>query len=275
MPKPPPYVEVEFKGFRRDIFSNPQEYPLKEGAYVILQVEKGEDVGTIRHAEAMPCHHGGKPVFEVLRQAKQEEIDRLKENRRLEGHALIDCRARVKKHNLDMKVVDAEYQLDHNRLTFYFVADQRIDFRELVRDLASVYRTRIELRQIGARDEARRVGGIGMCGITMCCITCIRDFRPISTQYAKEQGLSMNPAKLSGICGRLKCCLAYEKDQYLEALAKFPDVDSEILTGKGMGSIYKIDIFRELVYVKYPNEDWDTLTLEETRNCQKASHSEN
>ncbi|MFC1562989.1 stage 0 sporulation family protein, partial [candidate division KSB1 bacterium] len=181
------------------------------------------------------------------------------------------CRELSIKHNLVMKIIDAEYQFDHNKLTFYFTADGRIDFRELVKNLASIYKTRIELRQIGARDEAKRTGGCGVCGISKCCTACITEFSPITTQLAKEQSLTLNPLKLSGVCGKLKCCLMFEKEFYQEAKAKFPAIETIINTSKGTGKIEKIDIFNEAVSVRYDNDKIEKMSLIDVLNLLKNS----
>lgn len=255
-------LELEFKGLRHNFYRNIQQFPFRVGDFAVVQVEKGEDLGRIQRIFDSWSDGNVEELSEVLRKAAPPDLIHLAENRIQEESALIVCRDLSKKRQLDMKVVDVEYQFDHNKITFYFTADQRVDFRELVKDLAQEYRTRIELRQIGVRDEARRVGGCGVCGLQMCCTSFIRAFEPISTQFAKDQGLSLNPTKLSGACGRLKCCLRYEKDQYLDAIKNFPEIDMVVHTEKGEAKIDKLDIFKNLVYLRYDNDEWEWLTLE-------------
>jgi cell fate regulator YaaT (PSP1 superfamily) len=197
-----------------------------------------------------------------MRKAIPEDMDQLRINREKEKDASRICREKILKHKLPMKFVDSEYQYDRNRITFYFTADRRVDFRELVKDLASVFRTRIELRQIGVRDEAKRIGGMGSCGLELCCMAWLTQFHRIGTQHARVQNLPLNPLKLSGQCGRLKCCLVFEVENYIESLKRFPPLDSVVATAKGEGRVEKVDIFRDLVYLHYEKDDtWDCLPL--------------
>ena len=165
-----------------------------------------------------------------------------------------------------MKLVDVEYQFDGNKITFYFTAEKRVDFRELVKELASTYRVRIELRQIGVRDEAKRLSGYSVCGRRLCCTTFLKNFEPITTQFAKDQLMPLNPQKLSGVCGRLMCCLNYERDFYLNELKKYPPIDSIISTPKGKGTVEKIDVFREEVIVRFQNNEWEKFKLDQIGN---------
>lgn len=260
------FVEVEFKGNRRCCFSNPEEYPLKKNDFVILRAEKGEDLGRVnRLLDKMPDDIDPEKVFDVLRKASQVELNRLNENKQKEVLAkTIACKL-IQKHEIDMKLVTVEYQLDANKITFYFTADQRVDFRALVKDLAQEFKARIELRQIGVRDEARLLGGCGTCGLELCCTSCIKDFAPISAQYAKDQMLSPNPSKLSGNCGRLRCCLLYEQEFYCEEIKKYPELESEIKTQKGVGIIEKIDIFKKIIYLRYEDETLELIELEKVK----------
>ncbi|RKY89750.1 hypothetical protein DRQ09_00870 [candidate division KSB1 bacterium] len=264
------FVEVEFKGYRLEFYKNPQQFPFKVGDYVIVQAEKGIDLGRIHHTcIKAPCVKDKEQLLEVIRKAEKEEVRRLKKLRKKEEKALMKCKELAVKRGLNMKLIDSEYQFDGNKLTFFFTADKRVDFRELVKDLAAEYKTRIELRQIGIRDEAKRVSGCGICGYKLCCTAFLREFEPISSQYAKEQNLSINPSKLSGCCGRLMCCLLYEKDLYEESLKKFPPMDSIIKTSKGAGKVEKIDIFKDIIYLRYENDEWDRITLEEAKELMK------
>ncbi|MCF7811214.1 stage 0 sporulation protein [bacterium] len=208
------YVIVEFKGHRRDIFSNPYEFPFKQGDVAVTEADRGQDAGEVRcvHKSLPPIVE--KPEFSVIRKATIQDrqcIDRLRE---YEAQTLAVCRKKIKHHNLAMKLSEAECRFDGLKLTFFFTADGRVDFRDLVRDLAGTFRTRIELRQIGARDETKRFEGYGTCGRRLCCVSFLNEFQPITTQMAKTQNLILNPSKLSGWCSRLKCCLAFEYDSY-------------------------------------------------------------
>ncbi|MBN2366365.1 MAG: hypothetical protein EH225_10475 [Calditrichaeota bacterium] len=257
-------VEVAFKGNRTGIYSNPVGINLKTGDYVIVEAERGEDAGvvialgrvvTLKELEEEPPR--------LMRLATPEDVNKIRTNRQEEEAAFDVCKEKIARHNLNMKLVDVEYQFDRNKLTFYFTSDQRVDFRQLVRDLAAKYRTRIELRQIGVRDEAKRIGGYGTCGYKLCCNTFMREFETITTQYAREQLLPMNPSKLSGVCGRLKCCLAFEKVFYVSELEKYPEIDETVKTPLGEGVVDKIDIFHGIIYVRYPNDDMEKFTLKE------------
>ena len=210
------YVMVEFKGNRRDLFNNPKEFPFRRGDIAVVEVDRGQDAGLVRYVYAsllkplpMP------PPFAVIRRAGESDRLRIKSHRAFETQALTDGRQLVRRHNLPMKLVDAECRFDGLKLSLYFTAEGRVDFRELVRDLATAFHMRIDLRQIGARDELRRSDGYGPCGERLCCARFLKDFRPISAPMAKMQNLMINPSKLSGVCGRLKCCLAYEYDRYI------------------------------------------------------------
>ena len=259
----PDFIEVKFKGERKNWYANPQQFPFRLGELIIVEAEKGEDLGRVNQVElpprvSTPQNDGLK---KALRKANENEVIRLQGNKVAEQKALEICRQKVVVHNLQMKVADCEYQLDGNKITFYFTADKRVDFRELVKDLAGVYHTRIELRQIGVRDEAKRLDGYGVCGRRLCCSSWIQEFGPITTQAAKEQNLSLNPNKLAGVCGRLKCCLMYERDFYNWAIAQFPDLAKPIKTEKGEGLITKIDIFKDTFTVKYSSGEIEMMPL--------------
>jgi cell fate regulator YaaT (PSP1 superfamily) len=209
-------------------------------------LEQGEDLGVVakRVDKEMAFADSQRPRS-ILKRAGDADLARHTALRTSELQYKREVIELVRKHGLVMKIVDVECQFDGNKITFYFTADHRVDFRALARDLAARYRTRIELRQIGVRDEARRVDGYGICGLRQCCNGPIRDFAPISTQHAREQELSLNPSKISGNCGRLLCCLRYEVDLYKEVKAKFPPVGAVVKTEKGNGVINRIDVFRE------------------------------
>lgn len=239
-----------------------------------MQVERGEDMGRIvkKINEEFILNEEKKPS-NVLRKATPDDIERLKANREKEEEALKECGRMISARNLEMKLVDVEFQFDCNKIVFYFTAEKRIDFRELVKELASVYKTRIELRQIGVRDEAKWIGGYGCCGLRLCCTTFIKNFEPISTQLAKEQNLSLNPAKISGNCGRLLCCLMYEKDFYHQILSSYPKVGSKYQTEKGEGLVDHINPFDGYIVVKYEDETEERISWLEIRRKQKKKNS--
>jgi cell fate regulator YaaT (PSP1 superfamily) len=187
----------------------------------------------------------------------------------MEREAFLATRDRIVYFELDMKLVDVEFQWDVSKITFYFTADKRVDFRALVKDLASTYRTRIELRQIGARDEAKRIGGYGACGLKQCCTTFLRDFTPITTQMARDQGLSLNPSKISGNCGRLLCCLMYEHGHYCRCEKAYPALGAKYKTDRGTGTVEKINIFSEEMTVRYSSGETQLVTLAEVRRKQR------
>ena len=255
-------VEIVFKGRRREYFANPSELPVREGDYVIVQAERGEDLGRIHHSsEWVKAGLVATGLRSILRPARPEDLQRLDQNRAREERAFLTCRDRIAQRDLEMKLVDCEFQLDGNRVTFYFTAEKRVDFRELVKDLASVFRTRIELRQIGVRDESGRIGGVGTCGRELCCATWLREFEPITLKMAKDQGLSPSPSKISGACGRLKCCLRYELDFYKEAAREFPKIGSRLALVDGEWEVGRVDIFHRLLFLRDDEGKETTLLL--------------
>ncbi len=265
------YVEVEFKGSRRGYYINDGGVPLDPDSYVIVEAEKGIDLGCVisegetaflkMSLRTKPCLTAPR---KVIRLADGDDLAILDQHRRQEDLAFEVCRKKIDRHHLEMKLIDVEYQFDRNRITFYFTADGRVDFRELVKDLAAEYRTRIELRQIGVRDQAKRIGGIGNCGRDLCCSAWIDSFEHISTEMARLQNLPLNPFKLAGQCGRLKCCLSYESEVYIDRLKKFPPLESIVKTPHGEGKIEKIDVFHDAVYLHFEKDNsWERLTLSE------------
>jgi cell fate regulator YaaT (PSP1 superfamily) len=265
---------VEFKGNRLEHFTAPAGLKLAERDFVIVQCERGEDMGRLRRLDwgldekQLWLGRDGE-LRKVVRLAVEEDNDRYKSNREMEADAFGGTRERILAHDLDMKLVDIEFQWDVSKITFYFTADRRVDFRALVKDLASLYRTRIELRQIGARDEAKRIGGYGICGLKQCCTTFLRDFTPITTQMARDQNLSLNPGKISGNCGRLLCCLLYEHGHYCSCEKAYPAIGSDYDSGRGKGRVDKINIFSEEMTVRYPSGEMETITLDQIRKQQR------
>ncbi len=242
---------VGFKGNRKEYYYNSFHHSLNKGDYVIVQVDRGEDCGEVlQQVEKEITIPDGEKPSSILRRANEDDMARLDDNRKEEETAWETGLRLIKKHNLGMKLVDIEYQLDRNKITFFFTADHRVDFRALVRDLASEYKTRIELRQIGVRDEARRIGGFGVCGIEQCCVSFLRKFDPISTQDARIQNLSLNPSKISGNCGRLLCCLKYEVDFYDEVLRKYPEIGAKYSAGGINGIVENVSAFEDCMIVR-------------------------
>jgi cell fate regulator YaaT (PSP1 superfamily) len=260
-------VQVEFKGERREYFVNARGLALEVGDYVIVQVERGRDVGRIvRMGESLDRMAKVKPVTqEVLRKASAEDIARYEEIKHKEDAARKVCEDKIRERELKMKLVDVEYQLDASKITFFFTADERVDFRDLVKDLASIYKTRIELRQIGVRDEAKRLGGYGSCGRKFCCTTFLQEFEPVTLKMARDQSLQVSPTKISGACGRLMCCLAYERDYYMDVARQLPKIGSKVMTPYGPAVVTKIDIFAQAVTVDDESGNEMRLTLDQIR----------
>ena len=267
----PEIVEVAFKRNRKCYYFNPNEIDLKIGDSVIVEADKGEDMGQITQIGRLVMLKDIKnEPGSVIRKAEPKDLEKFIENRRNETSAFYIGREYIQKRNLNMKLVDVEYQFDTNKLTFYFTSCQRVDFRELVKDLASKYRTRIELRQISVREEAKKLGGIGICGQQLCCTSFLQNFSPISTADAKDQNLPMNPTKLSGICSRLKCCILYEKGFYSSSLKKFPALDSPVHMDRGIGYVDKVDIFNDRVYLRFDGEEYEEYSLNEINKNIKS-----
>jgi cell fate regulator YaaT (PSP1 superfamily) len=252
----PEVVEVTFKRNRKCYFFNSNDIDLKIGDSVIVEVDKGEDMGQITQTGRLVMLKDIKnEPGNVVRKAESTDTEKLIENRRNEASAFY---------------IGKEYMFDTNKLTFYFTSCQRVDFRELVKDLASKYRTRIELRQISVREEAKKLGGIGICGKQLCCASFMQNFSPISTTDAKDQNLPMNPSKLSGICSRLKCCILYEKGFYSSSLKRFPALDAPIQMDRGLGYVDKVDIFNDRVYLRFDGEEYEEYSLTEVNKNIKS-----
>jgi cell fate regulator YaaT (PSP1 superfamily) len=266
----PEVIEVTFKRNRRGFFLNPADIKLKISDYVVVEVDNGIDLGSVSQIGRLVMLKNIKEnPKNVVRIATHDDMETMKRNRQKEIDAFSVCKELILKHKLKMKLVDVEYQFDKNKLTFFFTSDQRVDFRALVKDLASKYRTRIELRQISVREEARKLGGMGICGNQLCCCSFMDSFSPITTNDAKEQNLPMNPSKLSGLCGRLKCCLMFEKLFYSESLKNFPPLDTRIETPRGTGYIDKIDIFNNSVLLKFSEDEYENYSIEEINTMMK------
>jgi cell fate regulator YaaT (PSP1 superfamily) len=273
-----PILEVSFKGNRRDYFAADTDTAVIDG-YVIVEADRGEDLGRVTATGAVAerkcsgCSTGcAAPVPErrALRLARDEEIQRSQALRADEPRVRQLVREKVAAHKLKMKVTEAEWQFDRNKLTVYFTAERRVDFRELVKDLARAFRTRIELKQIGVRDEAALLGGVGRCGRELCCSTWLRELKPVSLQLAKDQRLSLNPAQISGCCGRLMCCLTYEHSAYVEARKRFPREGKWLSTAQGRERVVAVDIWRERVVLKDEQGERRTLDLEALKSEVEA-----
>lgn len=255
-------VEVSFKqGARKDFFRIPPHIQPQHGEYLVVDVGNGFDIGRlslsgelVRIQMKKKNYHEDKVVNKVIRIANERDLERLNEARDLEKPALVKSRAIARTLGLEMKVGDVEYRGDKRKATFYYTADGRVDFRELVRNYAREFRIKIEMRQIGARQESGRIGGIGSCGRELCCSTWLTDFKSVTTSAARYQNLSINQAKLSGQCGRLKCCLNYELDTYLDALRDFPDHADMLITERGKAVLIKTDIFKKLMYYAFETD---------------------
>jgi len=241
-------IGVRFKKAGKIYYFDPGELILGKDTSVIVETARGVEFGyVVIENREVPEEDIVAPLKSVIREATEEDVLHNKDNKEKEIEAFKICLKKIEKHKLDMKLIDVEYTFDNNKILFYFTAEGRIDFRELVKDLASVFRTRIELRQIGVRDEAKMMGGIGICGLKLCCKSFLGEFQPVSIKMAKEQGLSLNPTKISGNCGRLMCCLKYEHEAYEELLRRMPKVGAIIETAEGQGVVIDIFLLKEIV----------------------------
>lgn len=244
-------IGVRFRTAGKIYFFDPLKLDIKKGDNVIVETARGIEFGTVvGEPKEIEDDKVIQPLKPVLRIATQKDKEQEITNKVKEKDAFKICLEKIKKHNLEMKLIDAEYTFDNNKVLFYFTADGRIDFRELVKDLASVFKTRIELRQIGVRDETKILGGIGICGRPLCCHTHLSEFVPVSIKMAKEQNLSLNPTKISGVCGRLMCCLKHEEETYEELNRKLPNVGDFVTTDDGLkGEVQSVNVLRQLVKV--------------------------
>ncbi len=250
-------IGVRFRTAGKIYYFDPKDFQVSAGDHVIVETARGVEFGTVMiECKELEPDKVVQPLKPVLRIATQEDEKTEALNRIREKEAFKICQEKIKKHKMEMKLVDAEYTFDNNKLLFYFTADGRIDFRELVKDLASVFRTRIELRQIGVRDETKILGGIGICGRALCCHTFLSEFAPVSIKMAKEQNLSLNPAKISGVCGRLMCCLKNEEETYEYLNSRLPNVGDYVTTAdKLKGEVHSVSVLRQTVKVVVEVDD--------------------
>ena len=244
-------IGVRFRTAGKIYFFSPGGLELKAGDKVIVETARGVEIGSVvTGIKEVPDDQISQPLKPVIRIATQDDVRREAKNREKEKEAFKICQEKIRKHGLEMKLIDAEYTFDNNKVLFYFTADGRIDFRELVKDLASVFRTRIELRQIGVRDETKIRGGIGICGRPLCCHTYLTEFAPVSIKMAKEQNLSLNPTKISGVCGRLMCCLTNEEETYEELNSHLPSIGDYVTTPEKLkGEVQSVNVLRQTVKV--------------------------
>ena len=278
-------VGVRFKKAGKIYYFDPNDLNINEMDCVVVETARGIEFGhvvvgpkEVTEEEIVP------PLKKVIRIAEEEDIEKHLLNKEKALEAFDICEEKIAQHGLEMNLIDVEYTFDNNKVIFYFTADGRVDFRELVKDLAAIFRTRIELRQIGVRDEAKMIGGLGPCGRTSCCTTFLGEFEPVSIKMAKDQSLSLNPSKISGLCGRLMCCLKYENEVYEKLLEKMPDIGTIVLTPVGKGTVVEVYTIMEMVKVKVLLEDdtedlftykVDEITITEERDPQYGEKEEN
>ena len=254
-------IGIRFKKLGKIYFFNPKGLKVKKGDKVIVETTQGEELAEVlipnRYVEDEKII---APLKKVVRIANNRDIKRYDECRKIEKEAFDICKQKIKEHKLNMTLTEVECKFDNSKVIFYFTADGRIDFRDLVKDLAAIYRTRIEMRQIGVRDEVRRIGGNGVCGRELCCCTFLSDFEAVSIKMAKEQNISLNPSKISGNCGRLMCCLKYENEVYEDKLKRLLNVGAIVKTEDGEGEVDGVETLKERVKVKFKTEDGDGYT---------------
>ncbi|MGC8666959.1 MAG: PSP1 domain-containing protein [Chthonomonadales bacterium] len=274
----PNVVGVAFKRVAKSYWFDPNNLDLAEMDRVIVETARGIEIGTVRVAPRVIGEEELQaPLKRVLRKADEADLQQEERNRALAQRALAVTADRVRHHNLPMKLLQAEYTFDASQVTIYFAAENRVDFRELVKDLAGLLRCRVMLHQVGSRDQAKMIGGVGPCGLTLCCATFLTEFAPVSMKMAKDQSLFLNPVKFSGVCGKLMCCLKYEHDTYVEAKQKLPAIGDLVMTPKGQGRVVDLNIIREDVMVLmhdtqvqlvFPASD---IRRERTSRCENCS----
>ncbi len=274
-------VEVRFKNGRKHFYKNTKSLPINIGDVIAVESSPGHDIGTISltgelvkvQMRKKDVGFDSEEIKQIYRKASQKDIDTWTASRNKEQELQQKSRLIINRLGLQMKLSDVEYQGDGNKATFYYTADDRIDFRQLIKELATTFRLRIEMKQVGLRQEAARLGGIGSCGRELCCSTWLTDFRSVNTSSARYQQLSLNPQKLAGQCGKLKCCLNYELDSYLDALKGFPKTDTWLQTNKGVGVFQKMDIFKGLFWYAYKDNpiQWVTLTVDQVNEIIKIN----
>ena len=252
-------IGVRFRNVGKIYYFNPKSFQMKPGDHVIVETARGVEYGTVvLGPKEVDDRQVVQPLKDVIRMATQKDDAKEESNRKKEKEAYQVCVKKIRAHQLEMKLIDVEYTFDNSKVIFFFTADGRIDFRELVKDLAAIFKTRIELRQIGVRDETKILGGIGICGRPLCCHTYLSEFAPVSIKMAKEQNLSLNPTKISGVCGRLMCCLKNEQETYEYLNSKLPNVGEKLKTKDGVvGEVQRVDVLRQKVKLIVEDENGD------------------
>ena len=268
-------IGIRFKKLGKIYFFNPKGLKVRKGDKVIVETSQGEEYAEV----LIPNRYVDDdkivaPLKKVLRIATYKDIKRHEECKKIEEEAFKVCQEKIKEHGLNMVLTEVECKFDNSKILFYFTADGRIDFRDLVRDLAAIYKTRIELRQIGVRDEVKRIGGNGVCGRELCCCTFLSDFETVSIKMAKEQNISLNPSKISGNCGRLMCCLKYENEVYEEKLKKLPNIGAIVKTEDGEGEVDNIEILKERIRVRFKNEEGFTYKKYDAKDVKIIKDAE-
>lgn len=249
-------VGVNFRGKGRSYFFDPHGIELKIGDKVVVETKMGKELGTIKTVNReVDETKFAEPIKPIIRKATKEDLNKQQENEKEEKKAFIECKKKIEEYKLNMKLVEVRYLLDNSKLIFYFTADNRIDFRELVKDLASIYRTRIELRQISTREQVRRLGGNGICGRELCCCSYLKEFDATSIKMAKEQNLSLNASKIIGVCGRLMCCLKYEQNVYEDKMKHLPHIGAIVQTEDGKGRVDSVEVLNEIIKVKLKDDE--------------------
>ena len=274
-------VGIRFRRLGKIYFFNPQYQILKKDEMVIVDTDEGEEIGKVAIPNrTLDEEKVQKELKRVLRIANEKDLKHYKECQEKEKEAFKYCNKKIKEYGLKMNLTDVEFKFNNSKVLFYFTADGRIDFRELVKDLAAVYRTRIELRQIGVRDEIKRLGGNGVCGRQLCCCSFLSDFETVSIKMAKDQNLSLNPSKISGNCGRLMCCLKYEDEVYQEKMKRLPHIGAIVKTPDGVGEVESVETLAERVRVKFKNDDdyskkkYDMKDIKIIKDTQKEAIDE-
>ena len=272
-------IGVQFQKNGKMYYFDSNEFDVKTGDYVVVDTTRGPDLGEVvmgvREIEGEETRF---PLKKTLRIATEQDVQHGRDNRQKEKEAFSVCQKKIQEHKLEMKLVSVEYAFDNSKILFFFTANGRVDFRSLVKDLASIFKMRIELRQIGVRDEAKMLGGLGPCGRPICCGAFLDQFQPVSIKMAKEQNLSLNPTKISGVCGRLMCCLKYEQEHYEMTRKRMPKVGKDVITPDGTGPVTELNIVKETVFVRLTNGD--TSEIKEypldaiTRPQDNSSHTE-
>ena len=272
LPETVEVIGVNFREAGKIYYFAPEKYRFSAGDRVIVDTARGVEIGTVKLAnKKISSSEIVTPLKAVTRPATKDDLVRDEKNRKAEAEAAVICKKKIAAHGLEMSLVDVEYTFDNSKLTFYFTCESRVDFRELVKDLASTFRTRIELRQIGIRDEAKMMGGLGICGRKFCCSGFLTDFVQVSIKMAKEQNFSLNSAKVSGACGRLMCCLRYEHETYEEAIAKTPQNGSTVLTEDGKGVVVETKPLAGMIKVKLSDKEKDVTKIYEVEKVKVLS----